>query len=127
MKIKTIGKKYNSQGLKEFDAEVNDALAEGWRLVRRDALPGYNLGSVYYDPTLHAELVMLDGSEEQKEPEEPAEITPLEALQFIQDTCNGVSLYDCNTKGCQLYPWCAQLREGGDPTDWDLSKLGVGT
>lgn len=52
--IKTI--KWQLDASKEFDAEVNAALAEGWTLVRRYVLPPYGCGTVHYYRMFVAEL-----------------------------------------------------------------------
>lgn len=65
LEIKTIWSElvYSNQ----FDAKVNEALAEGWELVRREALPR----RVEYGETLlYAELEKMTEAEEEEEPED---------------------------------------------------------
>lgn len=105
MKIKTV---FN-QSAAYFDAEVNEALAEGWHLVRRfsDQPEGFI-----------AELVQLD-----PEPEpEVQPIDPIDAVHAIKATCDAMPLKDCQGGRCPLYVWCCQLEGGRDPSDWDLPE-----
>ena len=118
MKIKTIAYKLNTAGLASFDDEVNEALAEGWRLAKRDVLPGVCLGERdYFGPHLYAELVQLDPEPKSEETDDP-----IEALRTVQRVCLAVSGDDCGTDRCPLRKFCDRLRDGGDPTDWDLSE-----
>lgn len=114
MKIKTIAKKINHEGITEFDKEVNNALAEGWILGKRETLPGVNLGNCYFAPALYAELVMLDPLPEVTE--EPRPVDPIAALQAIQDFCESNK---CD--GCRLYDFCTRhLPNNEGPADWEL-------
>lgn len=54
-KIKTIKKRLDYHD--SFDAEVNEALADGWYLVRRYTLPSYNVNTAVM---LIAELQRYD-------------------------------------------------------------------
>lgn len=118
MKIKTISYKMCDEGMTSFDKEVNEATAAGWRLVKREVLPGVNLGSVYFQPHLYAELVQLD-----PEPEpEVQPIDPIDAVHAIKATCDAMPLKDCQGGRCPLYVWCCQLEGGRDPSDWDLPE-----
>lgn len=111
MKIKTVW----TANTVNFDDQVNQALEDGYQLVKRELIPAPHLDDTVY----YAELVLPDEPEEQ---EPPVPLTPLDALQFIQNTCTATSDKDCQF-ACPLRPWCNQLRDGGDPTDWDLSQL----
>lgn len=112
MKIKTIAYKLSGDNLQTFDDQVNAAMAEGWQLVKREVLPGMNLGAAYFAPHLCAELVQLDPA--------PGLPDPLEALRSIQAMCLATSTTDCLAGKCPLEEWCQQLAKGGDPTDWDI-------
>lgn len=73
LQIKTIMKSTCDQ-FDEFDKEVNDALAEGWELVRRDVLPPYagvlkNEGHLW-KRVLYAELEREVEPAEEEEPED---------------------------------------------------------
>lgn len=109
MKIKTISHRFDR--VEEFDDQVNRALEEGWRLVKREVIPGApnDYARVY------AELVQLD-----PEPEvaEPQPVDPCVAIRVLRDTCEAVPVADCGSDRCPLYAWCEGLRKGGDPTDW---------
>lgn len=119
MKIKTIVRKINASGVPGFDEEVNAALEDGWRLVKREVLPGVDLGEgIHFVPHLYAELVQLD-----PEPEPEAQpLDPIDAVYAIKATCDAVPLKDCQGGRCPLYVWCCQLEGGRDPSDWDLPK-----
>lgn len=109
MKIKTICEQM--PGI--FDADVNDAMAEGWKLTRREVLVDRNNPKA---STLYAELVLPDQAAE------PETEDPIEALRTVQRVCLAVSGDDCGTDRCPLRKFCDRLRDGGDPTDWDLSE-----
>lgn len=122
MKIKTICFKLVSEGMTTFDETVNAAMAEGWRLVKREVLPGVNLGDRYFAPHLYAELVELDPVPEVPEVPEPQPMDLLDAVRAIKDTCLGVSVADCNDDRCPLAAWCNCLPESSDPSDWVIPK-----
>lgn len=114
MKIKTIIYKVNKAGMADFDKEVNEATAEGWRLVKREVLPGVDLGSAYFEPHLYAELVQLD---EPEAPPEPQPVDPFDALRVIRDFCAAHN--KCG--GCQLDEWCGKHLAGNEgPADWHI-------
>lgn len=119
MKIKTIAKKINTVGVKEFDREVNDALAEGWILGKRGTLPGIDLGSCFFSPSLYAELAMLDPA---PEVDEPAPLDPLKAMDAIEALYVVREFCDSNKcEGCQLFDFCARhLPNNEGPADWKL-------
>lgn len=52
---------------KQFDAKVNEALAEGWELVKREVLPK---STDYSQTILYAELEKMTEAEEEEEPED---------------------------------------------------------
>ena len=110
MKIKTIARSFQWVG--EFDNLVNAAMKEGWKLVKREVIPG----SPNDYARAYAELVQLDP------PAEPEPIDPLDLLCQIRAVCLTTPADDCQTGRCPLYGWCQQLRDGGDPTDWILPK-----
>lgn len=58
-KIKTI--RWTTDRSVGFDREVNEALAEGWYLVKRYTLPGYHEGE---DALFIAELQRFDDYDE---------------------------------------------------------------
>ena len=53
-----------------FDEAVNEALAEGWELVRRDVLPPYEGQTARWNRCLYAELERVTEAEEEEEPED---------------------------------------------------------
>lgn len=112
MKIKTVW----TADTVGFDNQVNQALENGYLLVKRELVPARQIDDTVY----YAELILPDEPEE-LEPQED-QLSPLGALHVIQDTCFGTNDKDC-LYNCPLRPWCNQLRDGGDPTDWDLSQL----
>lgn len=117
MEIKTIGKKFNAEGVKVFDIEVNAAMAEGWTLTKRERIDGYNLGkNAYQEPSLYAELVKLD------EPEEPEKLDPVELLRAVSEFCKGVPQDDCRADNCPLAPWCGLIRDGKIPEEWPFPE-----
>lgn len=65
LEIKTIlmSTNYTSQ----FDEEVNEFLADGWELVRRDVI---TQSSNNFEPKLYAELERMTEEEEEEEPED---------------------------------------------------------
>lgn len=93
MKIKTIAYELNNEGMALFDDEVNRALANGWHLAKREILPGYNLGSAYYDPMTYAELILPDAS---------AMPDPQTAARIIMDVCND----SASCGNCPLHDIC---------------------
>lgn len=120
MKIKTVWTTLDR--VKEFDAWINEALANGWRLAKREVLPGmqYNQNA-WARRLLYAELVQLD---EPVAPPEPAD--PFDALRAVRDFCEAQDPRACMTT-CPLSAWCEDLRRGGDPTDWAIPEKEVAT
>ena len=108
MKIKTIW----TAKLTRFDDDVNNAMAEGYQLVRRDVLVDTNCLN---DSVLYAELIQPD-----PEPEpEPVQIDWIKALHIVKAACLAHK-GPCND--CPMTNWCDQLQSGGDPTDWKLPE-----
>lgn len=114
MEIKTIRDRLDDAW--RFDRDVNAALADGWRLVRRDViLPVQpNTGRTYFHTMLYAELVKLD-----PEPEPEAQpLDPFEALRAVREFCDSTV---CD--GCPLNDWCARhLPNNEGPADWGLPE-----
>lgn len=111
MKIKTVIK--NLDHPKEFDTEINEALADGWRLVKREVLPGGPLRQdAYARRMLYAELVQLD-----PEPEPEAQpLDPIDCLEALRKFCAGSK---CDT--CPLEDFCPRhLPNNEGPADWEL-------
>lgn len=120
MKIKTILR--NTDNVEQFDAEVNNLLAEGWRLVKREVLPGMNYNADNWARrALYAELVKIDPVPE-AQPQDP-----IEALHVIKATCEARPINDCQAGRCPLYVWCCHLEDSNDPTDWVLPEKGAPT
>ena len=116
MKIKTIVR--NFDWVEEFDQLVNAAIDEGWRLVKREVIPGVAGVNTNSRRLLYAELVQLD-----PEPVPEAQpMDPIDAVYAIKATCDAIPLKDCQGGRCPLYVWCCQLEGGRDPSDWDLPK-----
>lgn len=107
MKIKTIIEGFNWPG--DFDNKINEAMDEGWQLVRREVIPG----SPNDSNKLYAELVLPDP------PAEPETFDPIKALHQIVAACDAQD--DCGH--CPLYAWCCGLPHWEDPTDWVLPDV----
>lgn len=108
MEIKTIRKRLDNA--EEFDREVNAALADGWRLTRRDViLPTQPItGSNYFHTMLYAELVKLDPPAEAEEPD------LLTAMRIIKAECDS---HD-SCQDCPAQPWCNYHT----PHNWELPE-----
>ena len=104
MKIKTVVDNISWPG--DFDEKVNEAIDEGWQLVKRETV-GSNL---------YAQLVLPDPAPVP----EPMEIDGIQALHIVKAACLAHK-GPCND--CPMTNWCEQLQHGGDPTDWDLPEL----
>jgi hypothetical protein len=110
MKIKTICR--NFDWVEEFDKLVNEAVAEGWYLTKREVIPGVAGVNTNSRRLLYAELVQLD-----PEPESEA-LDPIEALNVVRAFCN-----DNKCKGCLLEDFCARhLLDNEGPVDWVLPR-----
>lgn len=104
MKIKTIRKRLDYAV--NFDKEVNDALAEGWHLAKREVLDGRQLGpDAFQHRMLYAEMVRLD-----PEPE-PQEIDPMEAAHAVHAECSKHE--SCTTCPLENYCTCTPPHEWG--------------
>lgn len=113
MKIKTIARNFDN--VDDFDNKVNAAMDEGWQLSRRTVLSATT--ETRPRRLLYAELVMLD-----PEPE-PEATDPLDLLRQVNAFCLSQPIEDCHAHKCPLATWCDQLREGNDPSDWDLPEV----
>ncbi len=98
MEIKTVVESHNWPGA--FDDKVNEALADGWRLTRRDVLQGSD--------RFYAELVKLDLP---AEPETPDLLTAMRAIKAECDSHD--SCGDCPAR-----PWCNYHT----PNNWELPE-----
>lgn len=108
MKIKTVWSIYPDK----FDAQVNEATAEGWQLVRREVIPDRN---DLPNSALYAELVLPDPVPE------PEQGDPVEALRCIRDFCKAMPMEKCLTPACPLSGWCHYFTEDGiSPMDWKI-------
>lgn len=115
MKIKTITEELPFSN--RFDDKVNEAMDDGWHLVRRDVIPaGPNQNS---HRLLYAELAQLDPAPGVPEPQ-PAD--PFDAVRAVQAACLNVPQTECNEGRCPLYGWCQKLPECSDPTDWTIPE-----
>lgn len=111
MEIKTIYKQMDLR--RDFDEEVNAALAGGWTLTRRDVLDGRPLpDNVYMHRGLYAELVKYDPDPESAVLyRDPKEMDLMDAVRMIYNTC---LLYD-HCAHCPLEDIC----EAEVPYKWD--------
>lgn len=113
MEIKTITSP-RVNPVKDFDEEVNKALHEGFRLVRRETLPGFEFGINDYSPVYYAELVKPD--KPAREPDGPGVIEHLQAVAMF---CAARP----NCEGCPLNPFCGKhLANNEGPADWVLPE-----
>lgn len=93
----------------DFDQQVNEALADGFTLERRDLVFSTTGAGHHF-----AQLT-------KKDPEpEPVPADPIDLVRAIREVCLATDGDDCGTDRCPLNAWCEQLRAGGDPTDWIL-------
>lgn len=114
MKIKTVCEEISRETKTAFDEEVNALLEDGWQLAKREVIPGYNLGDVYFPPCLYAELVKLD--EADVEPQEAEPVTWQEAAQVLMDECEGAA--GCDNR-CPMHDWChINNPDGPPPSEW---------
>lgn len=113
MKIKTIRQRLDNAA--EFDQQLNEALENGYQLAHRGLVPGFRLdGGGYLHNMLYAELVLPDPEPKQET------LDTFQALHIVKEACLAHS-GPCSE--CQLLDWCAQLSNGGDPTDWELPEV----
>jgi hypothetical protein len=93
MEIKTIYKQMDLR--REFDEEVNAALAAGWTLTRRDVLDGRPLpDNVFMHRGLYAELVKPDPPKAQPEPDLMAAVRMINKLCLQFGACRHCPLDD---------------------------------
>jgi hypothetical protein len=109
MQIKTIFSTFDN--VDEFDQQVNDHLAEGWQLVKRDVLPE----TAQTFRQLYAELVKPDAPAAPQ----PRSIGPLDAAYALKEFCKSVSNHDCLNDRCPLSGWCDMMRRGDSPSEWE--------
>ena len=115
MKIKTITEELPFSN--RFDDKVNEAIDDGWRLVKREIIPaGPNPDS---HRLLYAELVELDPAPEVPEPQ-PVDL--FDAVRAIKAACLSVSVADCNGDRCPLAGFCNCLSEASDPSEWVIPE-----
>lgn len=115
MKIKTVCEEINVETIPVFDERVNVLLEDGWQLAKRETIPGYDLGGLFFPPSLYAELVKLE--EADMEPQESDPITWQEAADVLRDTCQGAD--DCSEDGCLMFAWCQKnLPAEPPPANW---------
>ena len=67
LEIKTILEDFNH--VEDFDSRVNEAIKDGWELVRREVIPGWEGDTVIAFRKLYAELERGRNTEEEEEPE----------------------------------------------------------
>jgi rubrerythrin len=106
LEIKTIMTESNNP--EEFDKKVNDALREGWELVRRDVLPAQTENRY---SMLYAEL---EREIEEEDPEVDTDTARWKlsrdpALPYRCDTCGGKSV-----EPSSLCPHCKRIMLVGD-------------
>ena len=119
MEIKTVCKKIGPEGTPEFDETVNKLLADGWQLVKRGVIPGYDMGSMYFAPSLYAELVKSD--QDDMEELNADHYTWQEALKVLMETCGTAE--KCEDGRCSMFAWCQKfLRNTIPPCNWDIPE-----
>lgn len=106
MEIKTI--RYKLDFAEDFDRKVNEALAAGWRLTKREVISPKvdNVALMIY-----AELVKLDPPQAQPEPDVMA------AARLINDLCQQFE----TCRDCPLDDVC----EHRPPNQWDVDEEGT--
>ena len=109
MEIRTI--LINAGQAERFDKLVNEALAEGFHIVKRELLPFVEGPSRYVDRAYYAELVKLDPP--------PAPKPWEEAVKTLHDTCETAG--GCG-EACPMFAWCEKNLPGDSipPNYWDL-------
>lgn len=115
MKIKTII--HNTDNVEKFDKEVNEAIAAGWILSKREVLHGTQYNATNWARrALYAELVMLD-----PEPEpEPVAADPLDLVRQLKEFCNGVPKKTCVDGECPLLGICDQALKCKAIDEWEV-------
>lgn len=102
MKIKTVCEEINVETIPVFDERVNALLEDGWQLAKREIIPGYDLGGLFFPPSLYAELVKLEEADmETEEPDPPFGWD--ECVEIIREECKAAP--GCDER-CAVYAWC---------------------
>lgn len=106
MEIKTVWEANTPR----FDKLVNDAIADGWQLAKREVM----LRPTKFDDTrFYAELV---------KPDQPTEPEPMDledyiaALSVLEHVCKTAE--SCDENGCPLYPICSTQWTKDAPINW---------
>ena len=107
MKIKTIV--HNDPA--EFDTMVNQALGEGYNLGPREVISTPPAPMKVYH---YAQLVLPDPL--------PEATDPVELLRQVKAFCLSQTTDDCRSNKCPLATLCDQLRDGSDPSEWELPE-----
>lgn len=109
MQIRTIWKPF--ENVAQFDMEINGALTGGWRLTKREVLPGEAYTPHEYGRRLlYAELVKMD------QPPEQPDMDPREAIQVLARACEAAP--QCEPESCPLHGWCMGLGHDSVPKTW---------
>ena len=116
MEIKTIW--HQADYPVHFDAKVNTAMAEGWKLAKRELV---------VPPTtdkhimLYAELVKLSDEELNPAPE-PESLPWEEAVKVLRETCREAT--SCDEDECPAAKWCykhlPEEKPADTPAEWRL-------
>ena len=111
MKILTVWE----ANLHKFDERVNNALADGYTLIRREVFPApKNLD----DSVLYAELALLDKSDIIPGKVDLAAVDPVALAEAIRAHCHSVKMEDCHNDLCPLAVYCDAIRGGKTPEEW---------
>lgn len=118
MQIKTI--KNRLDNAEAFDAAVNEALANGWAMVKRELITNEQPRcDTFFYSMLYAELVKNDPVEE---PEADA-VTWQESVEVLRNAC--ASCAECGPS-CPMYAWCQDnLVKTEAPIHWSLPEVEV--
>ena len=98
LQIKTITDRLDFSN--RFDTEVNDALADGWELVRRDVLPPMAMRNG--DQTYSVLYAELEREVEQEAPEEEPENE--NTAEWVFSRRNPLMPYHCSACGFSADP-----------------------
>ncbi len=108
MKIRTVI--MNTDNTMKFDDCVNDLIADGWVLTRRDILPGMQYNATNWARRAHyAELVQPDPL---PEPDPVAACDPFDLLRQLRAFCDEVPKVTCECGECPLSFICADMAMG---------------
>lgn len=111
MEIKTIWNTVDDSW--RFDADVNAAISDGWRLVKREVLPGMSYtADTYARRLLYAELV--------KEEEAPP-VSWEDAVQVIKGMCACQPDTPEGCMGCKMGDLCTDNWRNA-PEDWCIHE-----